>query len=111
LLQESTDGSIEAWGVDPEPIRGGKFILQARKNNHAVPAAAVKELYGSMMHEGANKGILVTTSDFAAESYDFARNKPIILLNGSQLISLFEKHGVPARISFREAISLKSWLS
>ena len=110
-LQESADGSIEAWGMDPEPIRGGKFIIQARKNNHSVPASAVKELYGSMMHEGATKGILLTTSDFSPEAYEFGRNKPIILLNGSQLLSLFEKHGVTARISFREAISLKSWLS
>lgn len=110
VLHENAD-ELEAWGMDPEPIRGGKFILQARKSNHAVPATAVKELYGSMVHEGATKGILLTTSDFAPEAYEFARNKPMILLNGSQLLALFEKHGVPARISFREAISLKSWLS
>jgi restriction system protein len=111
LAQDNPDGSMEAWGIDPEPIRGGKFVIQARKSNQLIPVAAAKELFGSMMHEGANKGILVTTSDFMSEVYDFVRNKPIILLNGSQLLSLFEKHGVPARISFREAIGLRSWLS
>jgi restriction system protein len=113
LLQDkdNADGGFEAWGMDPEPIRGGKFIINARKSSHPVPSSAVKELYGSMMHEGANKGILITTADFQPDAYEFARNKPIILLSGSQLLTLFERHGIPARISFREAISLKSWLS
>jgi restriction system protein len=111
LQQANHDGSMEAWGIDPEPIRGGKFIIQTRKSNQTTTVSAVKELFGSMMHEGAHKGILITTSDFSPEAYEFARNKPLVLLNGSQLLSLFERHGIVARISFREAISLKSWLS
>ena len=111
LRQELQDGSFEASGTDKEFIRGGRFIIQARKTTKPVGINAVKELYGSVMHEGAMKGILVTTSDFFPEVQEFVMMKPIILLNGSQLLLLFEKHGTKARISFREAISLKSWLS
>lgn len=111
VIQESQDGSFEACGYDPDTIRGGRIIIQARKNTKSVPVSAVKELFGSVIHEGALKGIIVTTSDFTPEAYEFARNKPILLLNGEQLLSIFEKHGMKARINFREAISLKSWLS
>jgi restriction system protein len=71
----------------------------------------VKELFGSVIHEGAIKGILASTADFTPEAYEFARNKPISLLNGSTLLSLFEKHGYRLRINLREAVSLESWLS
>ena len=111
LLHESQDGSFEAFGIDPEPIRGGRLIIQARKSTKPVSVAAVKELFGAVIHEGAVKGILITTADFLPDAYEFARNKPLVLLNGNQLLALFEKHGIKARISFREAISLKSWLS
>ncbi len=55
------------------------------------------------MNEGATKGILVTTSDYGKDSYEFATGKPITLLNGSNLLSLLEKHGHKARINITEA--------
>ena len=45
------------------------------------------------MHEGADLGILVTTSDNGADSVSFAKDKPLTLINGAQLLSLLEKHG------------------
>ena len=55
------------------------------------------------MNEGATKGVLVTTSDYGKDSYEFAKDKPISLLNGSNLLSLLEKHGHKARINVSEA--------
>jgi len=55
------------------------------------------------MNEGANKGILVTTSDFGPDSYDFVKDKPLTLLNGSNLLSLLEKYGHKAKIDIRQA--------
>ena len=55
------------------------------------------------MNEGANKGILVTTSDYGPDAYKFAANKPIQLLNGSNLLSLLEQFGHKARIDLNEA--------
>lgn len=37
------------------------------------------------MNEGANSGILITTSDYGADACEFAKGKPINLLNGSEL--------------------------
>jgi restriction system protein len=38
------------------------------------------------MNEGANKAILVTTSDYGGDSFKFAQGKPIALMNGSHLL-------------------------
>lgn len=41
-----------------------------------------------MIHEGATKGILVTTSFYRREVYDFAKDKPITLIDGQALLGL-----------------------
>jgi restriction system protein len=55
------------------------------------------------MGEGATKGILVTTADFGADSYEFAKGKPLTLLNGANLLYLLDKHGHKAKIDIKEA--------
>ena len=55
------------------------------------------------MNEGASKGILVTTSDYGSDAYEFASGKPLTLLNGSNLLHLLGKHGIAAHIDLVEA--------
>lgn len=56
MTRASRDGGIEAIPNDPDPIRGGKFIIQAKRYNHVVPISAIRELNGIMADEGAVKG-------------------------------------------------------
>ena len=106
VTQASSDGGVDAIAYDPDPIRGGKIVIQAKRYTNTVGVAAVRDLYGTVMNEGATKGILVTTSSYGKDSYDFAKDKPITLLNGSNLLSLLEKHGHKARINIAEAKKL-----
>ena len=55
------------------------------------------------MNEGASKGILVTTSDYGPDAYEFANGKPLALLSGSNLLHLLAKHGMGAHIDLNEA--------
>lgn len=103
VTQASSDGGVDAVAFDPDPIRGGKIIIQAKRYTNTVGVSAVRDLYGTVMNEGATKGILVTTSDYGKDSYEFAKDKPITLLNGSNLLALLEKHGHKARINIKEA--------
>lgn len=93
VTQASHDGGVDAIAFDDDPIRGGKFVIQAKRYNNAVPVSAVRDLYGTMIHEGATKGILVTTSSYGKESYDFAKDKPITLIDGQALLGLLNKYG------------------
>lgn len=108
VTQASRDGGVDAIAFDPDPIRGGKYVIQAKRYTRTVGVAAVRDLYGTVMHEGADRGILVTTSDYGADSASFAKDKPLTLINGSQLLSLLEKHGHRARIDLREARDLRA---
>ena len=75
----------------------------AKRYANTVGVAAVRDLYGTVMNEGAIKGILVTTADYGPDAYEFAKGKPLTLLNGSNLLHLLEKHGRTARINLLEA--------
>lgn len=103
VTQGSADGGVDAVAFDPDPIRGGKVVIQAKRYTNTVGVSAVRDLYGTVMNEGATKGILVTTTDYGKDSYEFAKDKPLTLLNGSNLLSLLEKHGTQARINIAEA--------
>ncbi len=93
VTQASRDRGVDAIAFDPDPIRGGKFVIQAKRYNMVVPVSAVRDLYGTMIAEGATKGILVTTSHFGRDSREFAKDKPITLIDGANLIHMFQVHG------------------
>lgn len=103
VTQASRDGGIDAVIFDPDPLRGGKIVIQAKRYTNVVGVSAVRDLYGTVLNEGANKGILVTTSDYGSDAYNFANGKPIQLLNGNNLLHLLEQHGHKARIDIKEA--------
>jgi restriction system protein len=103
VTQASRDGGVDAVAFDPDPIRGGKIVIQAKRYTNTVGVSSVRDLYGTTMNEGATKGILVTTADFGPDAYEFAKGKPITLLNGSNLLHLLEKHGHHAKIDIKEA--------
>ena len=88
---------------DPSPIRGGKIVIQAKRYTNVVGVSAVRDLYGTVLNEGAMKGILITTSNYGNDAYKFAQGKPLTLLNGANLLSMLESHGYKARIDIRQA--------
>lgn len=103
VTQASRDGGVDAVIYDPDPIRGGKIIVQAKRYTNTVGVSAVRDLYGTVQHEGAMKGILITTSNYGSDAYDFAKGKPLTLMNGGNLIFMLEQHGRKARIDLAEA--------
>ena len=103
VTQASRDGGVDAIAFDPDPIRGGKIVIQAKRYTNVVGVAAVRDLYGTVLNEGATKGILITTASYGSDAYEFAKNKPLTLLNGSNLLHMLEKHGHHAKIDLKEA--------
>lgn len=106
LMQDSPEGVFEFYGIDPNPFLGGKILIQAMRATEPIGVSSVKELFGSLIHEAAIKGILVTTSDFTTEAIEFAKNKPLSLLNGNKLLALFENHGYQPQRNLQEVINM-----
>ena len=100
LTRSSKDGGVDCIAFDNRPVLGGKVVIQAKRYRHTVGVSAVRDLYGTMQHEGANKGILVTTSGYGPDAFEFSKDKPIELIGGSQLLYLLDQVGVEARIVF-----------
>jgi len=103
VTQSSRDGGVDAIAFDPDPIRGGKIVIQSKRYTNVVGVSAIRDLYGTVMNEGATKGIIVTTSHYGSDAYEFAKGKPLTLLDGNNLLALLHKHGYNAKIDILEA--------
>ena len=113
VTRASKDSGVDAIVFDPDPIRGGKIVLQAKRYVNTVDVSAVRDLYGTIQNEGANKGILITTSGFGSDSYEFAKGKPMTLMNGQNLLWLLAKHGRKFEIDLpaaRKILKERGWL-
>lgn len=108
VTQSSRDKGVDAIIYDHDPIKGGKIIIQAKRYTNPVNIESVRALYGVMQDEGAMKGIMVTTSDYGPDAYDFVKNKPITLLTGNHLLSMLEKYGHKVKIDLQEAKKLNA---
>jgi restriction system protein len=102
VTQASRDRGVDAIAFDPDPIRGGKFVIQAKRYNNVVPVSAVRDLYGTMINEGAAKGLLVTTSHYGNDAREFAKDKPITLIDGANLVHMFQQYGYDVHIEIKQ---------
>ena len=67
---------------------GRKVVVQCKSYKSPVGPSAVRELYGSMMHFGADRALLVCPVGFTSGVVDFAKGKPIDLVSVRELIEL-----------------------
>ena len=67
-----------------------KWIVQCKRYNGSVGEPVVRDLYGAMGHEGAQRAYLVTTGSFTTQAIDWAEGKPILLIDGPALVKLIK---------------------
>lgn len=108
VTRASRDRGVDAILFDPDPLRGGKYVLQAKRYTRTVDVSSVRDLYGTVMNEGANRGILITTASFGPDSYEFAKDKPISLVDGPNLLLMLQSHGKKFRIDLEEARAINN---
>ncbi|MEV8317171.1 restriction endonuclease [Streptomyces sp. NPDC059900] len=107
--QRSHDGGVDVDAVDPDPISGGKIVVQVKRYSNTVPPSAVRDLYGTVQAAGANKGVLVTTSGFGPGSYAFANGKPLTLVAGPELVDLLHRCGLRGRLGQEAEAPIPQW--
>ncbi len=105
VTRASKDRGVDAIVYDPTPVTGmGKIVIQAKRYVNLVDVSAVRDLYGTVINEGATKGILVTTSRFGADAHAFAKGKPLEFIDGPELLRLMKSVQMDSfRIDLEEA--------
>jgi restriction system protein len=70
--------------------------IQAKRWANNVGRPEIQAFAGSLMGQGATKGVFITTSRFSAEARDYVRRiaTRIVLIDGVQLAELMIDHGV-----------------
>ena len=71
--------------------RGQKVIVQCKRYRGTVGEPMVRDLYGVMHHEKADRAVLVTTGGFTAQSREWVRGKPIQLISGEELLRTVQR--------------------
>ncbi len=93
LTSLSNDGGVDIIASLDRPFVGGRYLIQCKKyaEGNAVGVQTVREFYGVLRADSrAVKGILITTSTFTPQAFEFAKDLPIDLVDGAQLRRLVE---------------------
>jgi hypothetical protein len=77
-------------GVDLELVHGDgrQAIVQCKRYQNSVGPDAVRELYGTLIHERVNHAFLVTTADISVAARAWAQQKPMTLIDGATLAAI-----------------------
>ncbi|MCB8976711.1 MAG: restriction endonuclease [Ardenticatenaceae bacterium] len=77
-------------GVDLVITRqGGKrAIAQCKRYRSTIGPDIVRELYGTLIHEGVSHAFLVTTAEISDSAREWASGKPMTLIDGSTLVEI-----------------------
>lgn len=92
-------------GVDLYLEKGRrKAVVQCKRYQGTVGQPLVRDLYGTMLHNGASEAALVTTGQFSRSAEAWAANKPLFLIDGNELISWARQERLRAEQSGRSRL-------
>ncbi|MDY6866930.1 MAG: restriction endonuclease [Chloroflexota bacterium] len=86
-------GGTSDHGVDILVLsdRGEKWVVQCKRYSGSVGEPIVRDLFGTMLHEGAQRAYLITTGGITKQAVEWAEGKPIILYDGEGLVKLIRR--------------------
>lgn len=79
------DGGIDVLVFDDH---GQQAVVQCKRYKGTVGEPVVRDLYGTMIGNGATYAYLITTGEISAAAQLWARGKPIELIDGPHLVQL-----------------------
>ncbi len=86
-------GAIGDHGVDVivQTKNGEKCIVQCKRWRGYVGEPVIRDFYGVMQHEKADKGVVITAGKFSHAAQEWAQGKPIALYDGEEFLKLWKR--------------------
>lgn len=83
-------GNNADGGIDLElRTKDKKIVVQCKRwQARSIGVALVRELYGAMTGAQAHGAVFVTSGRYTPDAIDFARDKPIQLIDGAELVAM-----------------------
>lgn len=75
-----------------------KIVVQAKRYSGKVGNKAIQEVVASIAHYGANKGMVVTNSQFTRSAIELAESNKIQLIDRNELKSLIDRYPIESSI-------------
>lgn len=103
-------GSGADGGIDLTLSKDGKRTLVQCKNwkSQTVGVSTIRELFGIVTAEGADEGIVVCSGHYTADAQDFAKGKPLTLIDGNHLTRLISKVQTAQKVTEQPEITCPS---
>ena len=98
ILGRSGDGGIDGR-IQEDKLGLSTIYIQAKRwdRGQSIGRKEIQAFVGSLMGQGAAKGVFITTSYFTAHAQEYAAslsNLKVILIDGQQLAKLMIEHNV-----------------
>lgn len=86
-------GAVGDHGVDVvvQSKNGEKWIVQCKRRRGSVGEPVIRDFYGTMQHEKADKGTVITAGYFSRKAVDWAQGKPISLYDGDKFLKAWKQ--------------------
>lgn len=90
----SADRGLDLLLTDPDPITGGKSVVQCKHQKDNVPEEVVQRTFGILGTYNAHKAIVITTSEFTKNAKEFAKanRESVVLIDGDELHKMVIEH-------------------
>lgn len=95
VTKRSGDEGIDAV-INQDPLGLDVVYVQAKRWSNSIGRPEIQSFVGALAGKQANKGIFITTSDFAKSALDYAHTvqQKIVLINGKRLAQLMIANNV-----------------
>ena len=96
----SNDGGIDGI-INQDPLGTSTVYIQAKRyaDGNTVGRPAIQSFYGALAGVNADRGVFITTSNFAKGAQEFAKSQGIVLIDGIKLTDLMMQYGVGIEVA------------
>jgi restriction system protein len=86
-------GATGDHGIDVvvQTKKGEKLVIQCKRWRGNVGEPVVRDFYGVMQHEKADKRIIITPGKFTLQAREWAKGKPLLLHDGEEFLKIWER--------------------